>query len=155
MPVALGTGEAVVGARGGRGLQLGGRAGCRDEGGGTLAGGELGLAAGSPRRGVEVGQVWVGQQAGAGGGRGGQEGAVLGGHGGPRAVAEVCGHPQGPLGVGAVVEGWLLGRAKGAGGLTAAVHSGGHAIAHLPQLKVAGGPLRGGTQGVIAGEGSS
>ena len=64
MPVALRTGEAVVRARG------------REEGGGALAGGELGLAAGSPRRGVEVGQVWVGQQAGAGGGRG-----VLGGGG--------------------------------------------------------------------------
>ena len=71
MAVALGTGEAVVGARGGRGLQLGGRAWCREEGGRALAGGDLGLAAGSPRRGVEVGQVWVGQQAGAGGGRGG------------------------------------------------------------------------------------
>ena len=85
MPVALGTGEAVVRARGGRGLQLGGRARGREEGGGALARGELGLAAGSPpqrsRGGPGVG--WP-----AGGGRGRPRGAGGGCAGGGTGVPE-------------------------------------------------------------------
>ena len=146
---ALGPGQAVVGA----GLQW--RYGARDRGGNRGGLGQLGLAAW-----IQVGQVGVGQEAGAqgGGGRGGHRGGVGRGGGCPRPIPQVS-HPLQGLGIGGVIEGGhghrVVRGAKRAGGLAAPIDHGGHPVAHLAHLQVTGGALCGGVEGVVAIEGAA